>query len=920
MASKFFNLFAKKKEEGQNPSSGVKPIKPPELKPPPAATNVSGPAPGANFKVPPKVQPAPLPQGLAPAKPPFPSGKKRITQRISVPGASSSEAAAAHTPIVSSDAGLARTQNVDLNSMGTVELPLAVVLPLISQSVLTSDVNSLLSSEAANYNLKLPLQSIIPMMPSGKIEFTHREISEGMPPNILVATEQMGEVAEEMISLPLSEVVMRVPPQYLSLRADQKMVDPSVSSMEDPFSEEKLRQMAEERAAAKAAGQVEELDGIQDSPTQRIPEGVLDEPKEAVEEKGIDETQDLSNPDAVLDEDVPSLESSLIPDSEDLTGAEETAAASEPEPAVVATGLTSFDIPKLDVEDKTTKIELGAASDLSSDNQFEQEADEALSAFSVSDKQEELEEEVNEGPSEPDLSFAKSDEFKAFLQSEENESSQADESTDQDEVQEPEVDELQTKAIKLAPSVPEMPGSPTTEEIPEDSISGVSASEGMEEELQEVGTSGQEIPIQRPTSKLDVTEIMKPEVSEEEGDRQELSEEIAGIESIAVPEAVTPSQDDEVLSSFPSVTPAEKIELEEAVSSSEPADPPAVVPMPKPIDIEKVVEESPVTKAISQTSRSKPIESEESVSAFKAMAKKLPPIKEPEKTLGDLSSIKPPPLVPPASHEKDQRPFDPLEEETAKVPIGEKSKFATESISRKTSSFKIPAQTSLLETAHQQTETAEASIIPTPRGSSLDLNNCSLNDLTEIEGCSESIAKKIIAWRELNDRFKHPSQLMEVPGMTRDLYCGITGLSLPELTISSAVNEMLGLDPYKRISLQDLASCIRSWPGVVGCVISGKNSAPTVYDYPDEASAKSLGSIAAKLLDSTRDMMTNFGLQKAQELFLPSEGLSYFLFSRGDLLIVAVHESNQLPSLYSDIIRSILKELLDNNKHLEGSR
>src|SRR6202034_2666677 len=91
----------------------------------------------------------------------------------------------------------------------------------------------------------LPMNTILSQLPSGKVEMTLQELVPHFPPGFLQPTESITNYLSHIVSLPLMDVVMRIPPDLLALRPDQKDVDSSVINMADPFTEEILREQAE---------------------------------------------------------------------------------------------------------------------------------------------------------------------------------------------------------------------------------------------------------------------------------------------------------------------------------------------------------------------------------------------------------------------------------------------------------------------------------------------------------------------------------------------------------------------------------------------------------------------------------------------------------------------------------------------------
>jgi len=120
-----------------------------------------------------------------------------------------------------------------------------MILRCLPPEVLASDVSEFEANGSAATEIGLPMNMILGQLPSGKVEITLQDLIPHFPPGYLQPTDAITNYLPNVISLPLMDVVMRIPPDLLALRPDQKDVDASVINMADPFTEEILREQAE---------------------------------------------------------------------------------------------------------------------------------------------------------------------------------------------------------------------------------------------------------------------------------------------------------------------------------------------------------------------------------------------------------------------------------------------------------------------------------------------------------------------------------------------------------------------------------------------------------------------------------------------------------------------------------------------------
>jgi hypothetical protein len=236
MAANFLGFFGKKKQEvaeSQAPST----ISAPPLQP---SLGSVPPAPAA-----------------------FAPGRKKVTQRLSLKGLQASQG----MPRAGGDSSKIQLPGVAAVSAppvapaaqveGTVDVPFSLVIYSIPESLLTADQATLAAAPEAVVEIGLPLAAVLSMLPSGKIEFLLSELYQAVPAGFIQPLENIPDYVNTPITLPLGQVVSRIPPHLLTLRSDQRPIDSNVLSMQDPFSREALEK-AQAEAAAKAAQMLEE--------------------------------------------------------------------------------------------------------------------------------------------------------------------------------------------------------------------------------------------------------------------------------------------------------------------------------------------------------------------------------------------------------------------------------------------------------------------------------------------------------------------------------------------------------------------------------------------------------------------------------------------------------------------------------------
>lgn len=247
-------FFSKKDDndsENQAKNAGKAPAPaslPPKIQPP-AAPGIKPPQPAGLMPVTGRTavggattQPLILPKnsGLKAVRPGIGGGKS--TQRIVLPGRSPAASAAPAAPV-------APVMPAASPAGGSVSLPAIMVVRRLPVDVLAVDPATFESTPQANQEFSLPISSILPQLPSGKVEFALQDLIPYLPRTLIRPLDSIEAHLTSVVQFPLMDVVMRIPPDLLALRPDQKQVDAAVVNMADPFTEEFL---AEQRAKAEA--------------------------------------------------------------------------------------------------------------------------------------------------------------------------------------------------------------------------------------------------------------------------------------------------------------------------------------------------------------------------------------------------------------------------------------------------------------------------------------------------------------------------------------------------------------------------------------------------------------------------------------------------------------------------------------------
>lgn len=199
---------------------------------------------------------------------------------------------------------------------------------------------------------------------------------------------------------------------------------------------------------------------------------------------------------------------------------------------------------------------------------------------------------------------------------------------------------------------------------------------------------------------------------------------------------------------------------------------------------------------------------------------------------------------------------------------------------------------------------------PAAEAEPLDLNNCDALTLEKSIGCSHAIAESIVKFRQERGGFSALEELLEVPGMTPDVYSHLTGSPYPETTgatssISALFNEVEG----QAMGIPEVVAHVMHWPDVIGCVIAKADGSQASGHLPAGMDVKrAVAGVHAVLNDAVGKAEGVFG-ERFNELLLPFAGGCYYLQRRGDFILMVLSRTQDIPGRSMEILRQAMVQI-----------
>lgn len=839
--------------------------------------------------------PRSLSGGLKPARPGV-AQSVRSTQRIVLP---------ASTGLASGQVNMTKPLSSSPQT-GRVNLPIGMILRCLPQEVLASDISEFEASGAAATEIGLPMNMILSQLPSGKVEVALQDLVPHFPSGYLQPTQSITAYLPTMINLPLMDVVMRIPPDLLALRPDQKDVDSAVINMADPFTEEILREQAE---AARKQAQAE---------TNIVEESQVAPAEEFVPQDKVSASQALKptappmpapvqrSPSATLPKPagappMPAAARLATPPTPSLrpTGALPPAptvrnASPVPPSAPNVTARTISPSGRLPVTTRATAPII---------TRPPTEGVPVLPATPA----------VPAPPTPPPISKTPAVPPPPRLPVASSSLSPVSQPVLRPAVTAPMPRSISAPPPSQAPLATPPPPAPV---VPEPTV--VSEPPTVPEPEPEPVSIAEEAPAAPVEETVAAAEAHKPDSAADELQRlaalamAELGdqEEAVSQQEQTLPEAEpTPVPETQALTSAPVLPPVSEPVPEVAIT------PP--VAEPAPVEEAKPVIETPppapvVERARPRSGITEPISSLSSLESYKRKSGPIPP------EAGVPTPAPVTPLVPaPSAPLPEPTPVvasAPTPEPVAAAPVIP-APSAPEPIAPtpETPGTLEPTPTPVATSATAPlSEAAPSPAAPAAEAVpvAINLNSCGVDDLLQIPGCSRELATTIVQYRNKIGSFKRLEDLYAVPGMTKVTYTSLTGEAPPEHAVYSlSLNELLGFAPEQTVSLKDVTDRIACWPDVTGCVLSQSSGLSLVGKVPAHLDKAAIVAFAPRMFEALNKSFVEIAGHGTDELIIPTAGTSFHILRNGDLYLIILCRLPQMPDRHLKVARMALAAL-----------
>jgi len=870
MAFSFFGKKDKNTPEAAAPVAKAPPA-PPKIQTPPGVASIptvkppqpsgliptSG-MPAGAATTQPMVMPRTAGSGLKPTRPGVVQST-RSTQRIVLPGSAPGK------PTGTKSLSMAAAPPAS----GRINLPMGMILRCLPTEVLAGDLAEFEASGAAATEIGLPMNMILSQLPSGKVEMSLADLVPHFPPGFLQPTASIASYLPTLVNLPLMDVVMRIPPDLLALRPDQKGVDASVINMADPFTEEILREQAEaarrQQAVTAQAAQANIIEESQVSPTEEF----------------------VPNPPSNTAKTIaPPPRPSMATMSPSVTAPQGGHVPPTPMPSARLPGSVVPTSPSLSARTISPSGQLMTPT-------------RATAAI----------------PARPQASITSQLQAQTPL-------------PPQSTTPIPTVPPVPRPMAAMPPApVPPVPRQTTSLPMPLPPVQpSVPPPAAFAPPTPPPVVAAPQPPLVQAPVEVAPVEVPAPGVPDSGADDLQ---RLAALAMAQMSEEDEPAGETADLSgsdqTVPVHTPAIPVGETYPETVPIPGNHPAPVaftpppapgtvplpvaqPAPAPFAFTPPVEATVPIPAVNiappaPVARPVPV-------AVPAPVAFTPPAPVPVVAPAPEPVPAPVAFTPPPPAPVVARPPEPVPAPVAftpppPAPVAAPAPVITPAVQAPTSIVNPEAVVAPPAPVPAKPEAAPA----TTESGDFNLNTCTVEDLLHIPGCFRELAESIIRHRAVIGSYQKVEDLLDVPGITKAAYTSLTGENPPPNRIPLTLNELLGFPAEQHATLKEVTDRICCWPDITGCVLSQGSGLSLTGTTPAGLDKAALVAFVPKMFDELNKSFSEIAGKQTNDLVIPTAGTSFHILRDNDLYLIILSRLPQMPERHLKVARFVLSAL-----------
>ena len=167
----------------------------------------------------------------------------------------------------------------------------------------------------------------------------------------------------------------------------------------------------------------------------------------------------------------------------------------------------------------------------------------------------------------------------------------------------------------------------------------------------------------------------------------------------------------------------------------------------------------------------------------------------------------------------------------------------------------------------------------------VDLNRCSVEDLTTIDGIGRALAQRIIDFRNSRGKFNSVNELRQVPGIGRKTFRALAGVH------PHALNRILGATDDGELTLQEIVRLTGKLPGIDGCMLATADGLFVTGELPPHLDQSTISVFAPQLFKKVGRYARELKVGSIRRFTIFTDTQPISIFRAGDVYLIVIHDA-----------------------------
>jgi len=185
----------------------------------------------------------------------------------------------------------------------------------------------------------------------------------------------------------------------------------------------------------------------------------------------------------------------------------------------------------------------------------------------------------------------------------------------------------------------------------------------------------------------------------------------------------------------------------------------------------------------------------------------------------------------------------------------------------------------------------------------INLNRCTVEDLTKLDGVGPALAKRIISFRDAHGHISSLAELRQIPGIGRKTFRAIAGAS-PE-----TLNRLLGVEHDQELTLQEIVRLTAALPGIDGCILTAADGLFLTGHLPAHLDENRLSVFAPQLFKKVGRYARELSVGNVNRISLFTDEQPVSIFQAGAIYLIVVHDAQRFSKALLRRLTRISEEL-----------